>query len=385
VSAVTAVRDRLRGPAGSTLVRHLLGLVVGVVAIVVLTAAVPDYQHQHLGVLGANIAAAAGLTVLIGLSGQISLGHGAFMAIGGYTVALLQARFSDAGVTGVWVLPTSLLAAIVVTAVAGAVIGVAAARLRGPYLAGATLALGVALPSITSTFSGVFKGEQGLPVPVDSPPASLGANFSFPHWQAWIALFSAAVALFFLANVSRSGIGRNLRAVRDDEIAAQLCGLSVPRLQVLTFTVSAAAAGLGGGALAVVLYNATPGSYGLTLSLSLLAAAVIGGLGSLTGAVLGSVVVVYLSEFFTDAVDGLGLSGSAATNLHDNLPNAFYGLLLVLVMIALPGGIHGLLRRLPALLPRTHRFEEEPDDQVDPQVADSRDRVRGPGGGTRVR
>jgi len=236
---VSAVQRRppatARGAAGrpSTLPRHLLGLAAGLAAVVVVTAMVPDYQHQHLGVLGAHLAAAAGLTVLTGLNGQISLGHGALMAVGGYTVALLQGRFSDTGVTGWWTLPVSLLAAVVVTSLVGVLIGVAAARLRGPYLAGATLSLGVALPSITSTFSGVFKGEQGLPVPVDGPPAALGASFTFPHWQAWISLTCATVALFFLANLVRSGSGRDLQAVRDDEVAAQLCGVPVARVQVL--------------------------------------------------------------------------------------------------------------------------------------------------------
>jgi branched-chain amino acid transport system permease protein len=345
-------RSAARGLGGSTAARHLPALAIGILAVVALTAVVPDYQYQHLGVLGADVAAAAGLTVLTGLNGQISLGHGALMAIGGYTVALLQGRESDAGVTGLWVLPSSLLAATLVTAAAGAVFGIAAARLRGPYLAGATLALGVAWPSITSTFNGVFKGDQGLPVPVDGPPAGLGSGFSFPHWQAWISLFAAALAVFFLANVARSGVGRNLRAVRDDEIAAQLCGLSVARTQVLAFTLSAGAAGLGGGVLAVVLDNATPGSFGLTLSLALIAAVVIGGLGTLTGAVLGSVVVVYLTGFLTDWVDGLGLSGSAPARLHDNLPNAAYGLLLIVVMLALPGGLFDLFRRLARPLSR---------------------------------
>jgi len=336
----------------STLVRHMLLLVLGVVFVIVLTDSFSDFHDYQLATLGAYLCAVAGLTVLTGTNGQVSLGHAALMAIGGYTVALMQTRFSDDGVSGVWVLPLSLLIGTAVTAVAGAIVGVAAARLRGPYLAGATLALGVALPNITSHYSDTFKGDQGLFVPFDGPPAELG-TFSLEHWQSWISLFSALVVLFFLANLHRSAIGRNMRAVRDDEIAAALCGLSVPKVQIGAFAVSAAAAGLGGGVLAVVLQTASPGSFDLVLSLTVLTAAVIGGLGSLTGAVWGSIIVIYLGNFVRDRVDDLNLSSASAAKLHDNLPNAVYGLLLVVVMLVLPGGIQGLLRRLASI--RLHR------------------------------
>jgi branched-chain amino acid transport system permease protein len=219
-------------------------------------------------------------------------------------------------------------------------------------LAGATLALGVALPGITSHYSSFFKGDQGLFVPFDGPPSSLGDSFTLQHWQAWISLFAAVVVLFLLANLSRSAVGRHMRAVRDDEIAAQLSGLRVARVRVLSFSVSAAAAGLGGGLFAVALQTASPGSFDLTLSLSLLSACVIGGLGGLTGAVIGSVLVVYLSIWLRDFTDSLGLSAASAQRLHDNLPPAVYGLLLVLFMLLLPGGIQSLLRRAAALFVR---------------------------------
>jgi len=344
---------------GSTLVRHLLMLVLGVLLVVLVTGQVADYQFIHLGILGAYVCTAAGLTLLVGLNGQISLGHAALMAIGAYTVALVQKHFTEAGVSGVWVLVVCLLAGVVTTAVAGAIIGVAAARLRGPYLAGATLALGVALPPITSHFSGTFNGDQGLSVPIDGAPASLGYDFSFQHWQAWIGLFSALIVLFFLANLSRSAVGRHLRAVRDDEIAAQLAGLSVPRTQILAFAVSSATAGLGGGVLAIMV-GARPGAFDLVLSLTLLLAVVIGGLGSLTGAVLGSVLVVYLASFITGRVDGLGLSATAAQRLTDNLPSAIFGVLLVVVMLCVPGGFTSLVRRLPL---RTSRRNNQPEGE----------------------
>jgi branched-chain amino acid transport system permease protein len=359
--------------AGSTLLRHLALLAGGVALVIVLTASVSGYQNYQLATFGAYLCAVAGLTVLTGTNGQVSLGHAALMAIGGYTVALMQTRFTDNAVTGVWVLPVSLLVGMVATAVAGVVVGVAAARLRGPYLAGATLAFGVALPSITSHFSGVFKGDQGLLVPFEGPPAGLGASFTLEHWQAWISLSAAALVLFFLANLQRSSFGRHMRAVRDDEIASALCGLSVARVQIAAFAVSSAAAGLGGGVFAFVLQSASPGSFSLVLSLTLLSAVIIGGLGSLAGAVWGSVVVVYLGTFITDHVDALNLSASWSQNLHDNLPGAVYGLLLILVMLRLPAGIQGLLRRLSALFRGAPPNPQEVPDGQDDSTRDGGD------------
>ena len=340
----------------STLLRHLVLLAIGVALVVAITAQLSDYHNYELGQLGAYVCVAAGLTFLVGGNGQISLGHAALMAIGGYTVALLQERFDAHGISGPWVLPVSLLAGTLVTAAAGAVFGVAAARLRGPYLAGATLALGVALPGLTAHYSGFFKGDQGLFVPFDGPPSGLGDGFTLQHWQAWICVFAALIVLFFLANLNRSAVGRHLRAVRDDEISSALCGLSVPRVQVLAFAVSSAAAGLGGGVFAVWLQTASPGSFDLVLSLTLLCAVVIGGLGSLAGAVWGCLVVVYLGTFLSDRVDSFGLSAASTQKLHDNLPSAVYGLLLIVVIVALPGGIQSVVRRVgsfgPALRPR---------------------------------
>ena len=188
------------------------------------------------------------------------------MATGAYTVAFDAARRSATTTsTTQWTLPLSLLLGAFVTAVLGLVIGLAAARLRGPYLAGLTLAVAVAVPAITSAFDGVFKGDQGLSVPVQPPPASLGETFPHEQWQAWFGVIAAAVVLFLLANLVRRGFGRTLRAVRDNEVSAQLAGIHVARTQVITFVVSAACAGLGGGVIAAINQAVSPGRVSLTL------------------------------------------------------------------------------------------------------------------------
>ncbi|HET6213879.1 MAG TPA: branched-chain amino acid ABC transporter permease [Micromonosporaceae bacterium] len=302
-----------------------------------------DYQ---LATAAAYLCATAGLTVLVGLSGQLSLGHGALMATGAYTVALMQNAFSEHDITGGWTLPVSFALGVVLTTVVGAVVGLAAARLRGPYLAGVTLAVAVTVPAVATTFDGVFNGDQGLQVAVEPPPLALGATFPTEQWQAWISVLAALLTMVLLANLVRSRYGRSLRAVRDDEVAASLAGIHVARAQVLAFVVSAACAGLGGGLLAFLALSVSPSAFSLTLSLFLLLAIVVGGLGSLAGAVWGAVLLVLLPQLTESATDGLHLSPAAAQRMQGNLPLAVFGLTLVVVIIAAPGGLQGLVHRI---------------------------------------
>jgi branched-chain amino acid transport system permease protein len=280
------------------------------------------------------VVAIAGLSLLIGLSGQISLGQGAFMAVGAYTAALLMLHLN-------WPLWAVLPASAAITALAGTVVGLAAARLHGPYLAGATLMLAVALPSLASQFPGVFGGDQGLSVTV-IPPAALGATFPQTRWLAWVCALGALITLVILANLSRSRVGRNWRAIRDDPVAAALSGLNVGALRVLAFIVSAACAGLAGAMLAVTTSLVSPGSFTLSLSIALLAGAVLGGLGTLTGALWGALVIVLVPTYVTDVATSHGLSGGVAANI----PIAAYGVVLIIVMLVFPYGIQGGLRRL---------------------------------------
>ncbi|MBV1855017.1 branched-chain amino acid ABC transporter permease [Catellatospora tritici] len=340
--------NRVRALLGaSTLLRHLLLALLAGFALYLLSLELDPFRNFQLATVAAYLCATAGLTVLTGLSGQLSLGHGALMAVGAYTVALCQNALAEHDVTGNGVLPLSLLAGVLVTMAAGAVIGLAAARLRGPYLAGVTLAVAVAVPAATVTFDELFNSEQGLGVYVEPPPLSLGPYFPNERWQAWIALLGALLTMLLLANLTRGRFGRTLRAVRDDEVAARLSGINVARAQVLAFVVSAAGAGLGGGLLAVLAQSVSPGAFSLTLSLFLLMAVVIGGLGSLSGAVWGALLLVALPDLAHEVSSGLVASSpGAAQRLEGNLPLLVFGLTLIVVMIAMPGGVQSLLRRL---------------------------------------
>jgi branched-chain amino acid transport system permease protein len=325
--------------ADQTLLRHLaIALVAGLV-LYVLTLWLSPYNNLQLATMAYYFAAVAGLTVLTGQNGQISLGHGALMGVGAYTTAkLLEA--------GSLPLAVVLVAAALTTAVAGLLAGAAAARLRGPYLAGATLALAVGLPGVTERFSGFLGGSNGLTVPPPTPPLSLGATFPLERWQAWICCLACLVVFVLLANLVRSGYGRAFRAVRDDEIAAQLVGLRVARTQIVAFVVSAACAGVGGGLLVVVTSLAAPGAFPLSLSVALLTGAILGGLGSPVGAVWGAAALVLIPNW----ADSISTKLSLSNNVQANLSLAIYGAVLIGVVLLAPGGIQRAVRRAGDLL-----------------------------------
>ena len=320
----------------STLARHV-GLGLLAIAIVgALSLSLGAYRNVQLAQVAYLVCAAAGLSMLTGLSGQISLGQGAFMAVGAYTTALLLLHVQ-------WPLPLILLAATFVTAAVGGLVGAAAARLRGPYLAGATLAFAVGLPAIASYrhFVETLGGENGLAVLTPAVPEWMG-DVALDRWQLWVTTIATVITLVLLANLRRSRVGRSWAAVRDDEIAAELAGLSVARLQVVAFVISAACAGLGGALLAFVTGLAAPGAFTLALSLQLLAAVVLGGLGTLSGAVYGSLLLVFLPTWSADLAVAMDLS----RDVYANLPIAIYGVVLVLVMALFPSGIQGAVSRV---------------------------------------
>ncbi|HVV23147.1 MAG TPA: branched-chain amino acid ABC transporter permease [Pseudonocardiaceae bacterium] len=337
-----APRRTLATWPSSTLLRHLIWSVVGLGVLYVVSISLGDFQNLQLAQICYTAIAAAGLTVLSGLSGQISLGHGAFMAVGAYATALL---LENQG----WPLVLVLVVSTLITAVFGLLVGVAAARLRGPYLAGVTLALALGLPTLAN-YHGLqdqLGGANGITVAPEPPPLALGETFPLERWQAWICGLCLVITLFLLANLVTSRTGRDMRLIREDEDAAALTGVRVARTQVMAFSVSAGCAGLAGALLAWVNDLAAPGAFPLTLSLSLLTAAVLGGLGSLAGAVYGAVIVTLLPNWATDLAQSAHLSQS----IYANIPLVVYGLVLFVVVVLFPGGLQAGLGRLWRILP----------------------------------
>lgn len=345
------------------LVRHLLVATAGFLLVVLMLETASDYRVTQLTDVATLAIAAGGLTVLTGMSGQLSLGHGAFMAIGAYTAALFL-EDPEPSIP----LPLVLVAAVLVALAVGAVVGVAAARLHGPYVAGATLALAVAVPGLTHTWHWLG-GEQGLTVRVPPVPTWLldavffvtGNPMDQRLFLAYLSWACLIVTFLLLANLMRSRVGRRWQAVRDDDVAAELAGIRLGRDRVLAFVVSTACAGLGGALMALMLRLTAPGSFGLKLSLTIVSVIVLGGLGSLTGALLGAFLLTFVEDVARDAATGAGLDQTQAAEVAP----VVYGLTLVLVVIFAPAGLVGSLRN--AWLRRKARAT--PTDDTTPAAA----------------
>ncbi|AWB86213.1 branched-chain amino acid ABC transporter permease [Mycetocola zhujimingii] len=323
-------------------------VIAGGVALTVLAIActflLDPYRNYQLALVAAYLCATAGLTLLIGLTGQLSLGHAALMAAGGYGYALTANALTDAGVEGLPRFILGLIAGVVAAGVIGLLLGLAAARLHGPYLAGVTLALVIALPAFTSVFVGVFRGDQGVQIAYDGVPEALSALIAVEQWQAWVAILVAGITLTLLTLVRNGKAGLRMRAVRDDEVAARLSGIPAGRVKVHAFLVSALGAGAGGAVLCFVTQSVSPGAYTLAFSLLLVVAVVVGGLGSILGAAIGSALIVLLPWLVQTGTGALSLPGELQQRLSGNLPVLVFGALLIVVTAVWPGGIRGALR-----------------------------------------
>jgi branched-chain amino acid transport system permease protein len=217
-------------------------------------------------------------------------------------------------------------------AIGGALLGLAAARLSGPYLAGTTLALAIGLPSIANQFS-IFGGEQGLYFDIGLPPESLGEDFTQYKWYFWISWSVALITLYWLRNVLNSRYGRSWRAVRSNDVAAELAGLHVGRNKVLAFTISAGLAGLAGALLAMTISLASPGVFPLALSFSLATGAVLSGVTTLGGVMIGSVTLVAIPEIALAIANRYG-----SETITTNLPGLLVSALLILTVLFVPNG-----------------------------------------------
>jgi branched-chain amino acid transport system permease protein len=324
--------------------RRVAAPVVAFVALAVVVAVVPSFvsafRAQQLAYVAIYLIALVGLDILTGYTGQISLGHGAFMAIGGYTTAILMA---DHGVKDVWTIPI----AAVLTGVVGFLFGLPALRLSGLYLALATFAIAVSMPAVIKRFEGFTGGGSGInlfgiPELTASltPVTVLGRELVFNDWLyylSWsIAIVGYVIAWLFL----RGRTGRALRAVRDSESAAQSSGVSLPRYKTLAFGVSAAYAGVAGSLFAIATTFVNPDTFPVALSILLLVGVVVGGLGSLVGLIAGAVFIYFVPIW------------SAEVSKSQGAPAVAFGVALIALMFVLPMGVAGLIDRLRLLTRR---------------------------------
>ena len=295
------------------------------------------YNQAQLANIATLLIAVLSITLLTGASGQISLGQGAIMAVGGYGSALLVTKLG----LSMWL---AFFLAIFISALFGLFLGLAAARLSGPYLAGTTLVMALAIPSIAVRFESFFSGDIGLSVDYGYPPnwlTNLIGEISIEEWSLYVALPFAALALFAVLNLSNSRSGRTWRAVRDNEVSAALAGINIARTKVIAFVCASALAGLA-GAIYGFRGLVAPSVYPTDLSLTLLTAAVIGGLRSIGGAIFGTFVIVFLP----DLIERLTKNMEIPESIGIYLPALIIGLLLLLTVILNPKGSAGALEHI---------------------------------------
>jgi branched-chain amino acid transport system permease protein len=254
------------------------------------------------------------------------------MAVGAYAGALAIDKATLNPILG-------LIVATFVAGLFGLILGFAVARLSGPYLAGTTLALAVALPTLANEFE-ILGGQQGLPFDVGSSPERFGEEFSQYKWYFWICALAALIMIWWIANLVSGKYGRTYRALRDNPIAAELSGINVGRQKVIAFAISSGAAGLSGGLLVILLGGVSPSAFPLGVSFFLLTGAIITGLYNLKGVILGGLILVALPEIADSLVSRIGESEGLTNSLPDFLVSA----LLILAVVFTPNGPGQILK-----------------------------------------
>jgi branched-chain amino acid transport system permease protein len=284
---------------------------------------VSDFRLVQLATVGIYFIAILGLDILTGYNGQVSLGHGAFMAIGGYTSAILIAHHG-------WNELATIPAGGLVAGVAGLLFGIPALRLSGLYLALATFALAVSMPSMIKKWSSETGGSSGLLVNV----------FHANRWYYEVTWTTAGILFVLAWLLLQTKLSRAWRAVRDSEVAAASVGVNLALYKTAAFGLSAFYAGVAGALLTILSFGANPGSFPVQLSIYLVVGLAVSGLGSLVGVLAGALFVEYVQVYAPQVSSSPGVA------------TFVLGAALVLVMLVLPEGVAGLLRRGAALVRR---------------------------------
>jgi branched-chain amino acid transport system permease protein len=267
------------------------GFILIGLAVYILSNIVDEWRAYQGATVAVFVVAIASVILLTGYSGQISLGHGALLAIGAYTAALTQIYFG----APIWI-----------------------------------------------CFIAAVGGEQGISFDAGWPPLSLGETFTQYKWFLWIATLAALISMWWVQNILRSRYGRSWRAVKTNEVAAELAGVHLGRSKVLAFTVSAGIAGLAGALLAMTVNNVSPSAFPLALSFSIATGAVLSGVNTLGGVMIGSVALVAIPLIATSISDRWSGSGNLATLLPEFIVSA---LLILTVFLAPKGPIEKLRSR----------------------------------------
>jgi branched-chain amino acid transport system permease protein len=297
-----------------------------------------NYYVYVANYMAINVIVAIGLNILVGYTGQISLGHSGFFAIGAYATLVLMTK---AGLPFVFALPLAALA----TAVFGFLIGLPALRLEGPYLSIATLGFGLTITRVIGRIE-LFGGRQGL----HAPELTIGPWHLNTDRDFYYLLITLTVILTIAArNIIKTKVGRAFIAIRDADIAAETMGVNLMYYKTLAFAVSAFYTGLAGGLYAFVLRFIEPELFGLLMSILFLAMVVVGGLGSIFGAIAGACLLSWMDLELRNILsipyvgvwlEALSKSYFSITGVS-NIQFIIYGLIMVLIMLFEPLGLYG--------------------------------------------
>jgi branched-chain amino acid transport system permease protein len=289
-----------------------------------------------------------GLNLLVGFTGQISIGHSAFMGIGAYTTVITVADHH-------WSYFGSLAAAVVISFVVGCFIGLPALRIRGLYLVVVTFALAIVFPTVIVKFESVTGGSNGKKAKTKLMPPHWGpftdGRLGPLRWRYFICLVVAAIMFVIARNLVKSRAGRGIVALRDNPTSATVSGVPVPVYKVLMFGVSAMFGGVAGWMLMVKDPFASELSFTAALSITLIVGLVVGGVATISGAIPGAFVAVFLSyelQQLTDKKSLLGVSFKAISKRpgRGGIVDIAFGILLIVIVFTLPGGVIDGLRRL---------------------------------------
>jgi branched-chain amino acid transport system permease protein len=316
---------------------NLIAFVILVAAVVVAPFVFSHYRTYQLAFVGIYLTALVGLNILTGFTGQISLGHGAFMGVGAYTTTILVV---DHGWRDLWTIPL----AGVVAGACGLLFGLPATRFAGPYLALATFAIPLSFIGILKRFPELTGGNIGKNLPQLHSEFGVHANpsvwFYFVCWAVALVMFPAA---FFIV---RGRFGRSLRAVRDSEIASTANGISTASVKTAAFGISAFYCGVAGALFGIGITYVNPDTFPIDLSILLLTGIVVGGAGSLWGMLFGALFVEFIriswGPWLLDQV-------SSVHHVNTHAPGSglvVYGAILLACLFVAPAGVAGLVRRL---------------------------------------
>jgi branched-chain amino acid transport system permease protein len=314
--------------------------VILVLAFLVVPLVLPEYYLSIINLVSIAIVGALGLNILVGYTGQVSIGHGAFMSVGAYTAANLAVRLD----APFWI---SLPLGGLMAAAVGAVVGVPSLRIKGLYLAIATLA-GQLI--IEWTINHVTWISGGVQASIEVPrPSLFGMQISTQRDMYFFLLVFVVLAIVGVMNLMRTRVGRAFIAIRDQDIAAEIIGINIFRYKLLAFAISSFYAGVTGVLYTYYLGIANYEQYQITTSIDYLAMIIIGGLGSVQGAVFGAIFVTMLPIVIRTSMEtfgGLFFSSGALLNIIPNLRLIVFGLLIIVFLIVEPEGLNRLWRNI---------------------------------------